>query len=155
MAGNGSVSFTPPRRGVRRRCGDLIWRWSEAVQNTARRPKCNFGRHRPYPATATPLPKPLIGPGRLPAAGGVWGAAMMAGNRGSMFSPLPAASYPMFSRLRDGFWVKNRDLPLRAGKPPPPLLWDGRCRRGLWGRRAGTGRPAWYRTPLPEPARGR
>jgi len=30
----------------------------ETGQNTARKPKCNFGRHCAYPATATPLPEP-------------------------------------------------------------------------------------------------
>ena len=57
MAGNGNVSFTPPQHGVWKICGNLIQRWWEVVQNTARRPKCNFGRHCAYPATATPPPK--------------------------------------------------------------------------------------------------
>ncbi len=67
-----------------------------AVQNTARRPKCNFGIHRAYPANATPLPERLIDPG-LPKAEvcflRVW---KLAGNRGTLFASRNSRHTPCF-----------------------------------------------------------
>jgi len=120
VAGNGNVSFTPPQRGVRRICGNPIRRWWEMVQNTARKPKCNFGRHCAYPATATPLPKPLTGPGHLPAV------------RSAKICPDGQAN-PLLPCLGTGDVVEG----LRSGSLPRTALPEQGCRAGAGGRDQG------------------
>ena len=120
VAGNGSVSFTLLKRGVRRRCGALIRRRLGAVQNTARRTKCNFGRHRPYPATATPLPKPLTGLGHLPSV------------RSVRICPDGQAN-PLLPCLGTGDVVGG----LRGGSLPRTALLEQGCRVGAGGQDQG------------------